>query len=107
MARRTLFLLTTLLLLCQPLFALDLHTAKQQGLVGETPTGYLGLVAAGNPQAQQVVDTINAKRKAHYQSIAQKNKLPLQQVEVLAGKKAMAKTPPGQFILTEGVWKKK
>jgi len=32
---------TCLLLIAQPVFSIDLQSAKQQGLVGETPGGYL------------------------------------------------------------------
>ncbi|WP_339136755.1 MAG: YdbL family protein [Candidatus Electrothrix sp. GW3-4] len=100
-----LFCLFTLLL-CQPVFALDLQAAKAQGLVGETPTGYLDVVKA-SPDAQQLIKDINAKRKAHYQQIAKKNKTPLSAVEKLAGQKAMEKTPAGQYVKVGGKWQKK
>jgi len=99
-------LLFGLLLICQPAMALDLHTAKAQGLVGETATGYLAAVKA-SPEVQQLVKTINAKRRQHYQQIAKRNNTPLSAVEQLAGKKAIDKTPPGQFIRINGSWRKK
>uniref|UniRef100_UPI0040569B7C YdbL family protein n=1 Tax=Candidatus Electrothrix sp. TaxID=2170559 RepID=UPI0040569B7C len=94
------------LLLCQPVFALELQDAKPQGLVGETPTGYLDVVKA-SPEAKQLIKEINAKRKIHYQEIAKKNKTPLSAVEKLAGQKALEKTPAGQFIKVGGKWEKK
>ena len=99
-------ILLSFLLICQPSFALDLKTAKAQGLVGETATGYLAPVKA-TPAAQQLVNAINAKRKQHYQQIAKRNKTALSAVEQLAGKKALQKTPAGQFIKVGSVWKKK
>ncbi len=72
--------------------------AKSQGLVGETPTGYLEVVKA-NPETDKL---INAKRKTHYQKIAKKNKTPLSKVEEMAGKKAMKKTPAGQYVKVGG-----
>ncbi len=99
--------LLTLLLSCQSGFSLDLQTAKAQGLVGETVTGYLAVVKDGNAATDQLASSINAKRKQQYQKIAKKNKTSLQAVEQLAGKKAIAKTPPGQFIKMNGGWKKK
>ena len=99
-------ILFSLLLICQPALALDLQTAKAQGLVGETATGYLAPVKA-TPEAQKLVNNINAKRKQHYQKIAKRNKTPLNAVEHLAGKKAIEKTPSGQFININGSWKKK
>ncbi len=105
--KKTLFILiTALLITCQSAFALDLQTAKAQGLVGETLTGYLAPVKA-TPEVQQLVKTINTKRKAQYKKIAQRNGTSLQAVEQLAGKKAIEKTPPGQFIKTGGGWQKK
>lgn len=95
-----------LLLICQPAMALDLQTAKTEGLVGETATGYLAPVKV-NPDVQQLVKTINSKRKAHYEQISKRNKTSLGAVETLAGKKAMEKTPAGQFIQVNGAWKKK
>jgi len=99
-------ILFTLLLICQPALALDLKTAKAQGLVGETTTGYLAPVKP-TPAAQQLAKAINAKRKQHYLQIAKRNKTALTAVEQLAGKKAIQKTPAGQFIKIGGVWKKK
>jgi len=106
MKKSLLFLVTALLITCQPGFALDLQAAKAQGLVGETLTGYLAPVKA-TPEVQQLVKTINTKRKAQYKKIAQRNGTSLQAVEQLAGKKAIEKTPPGQFIKTGGNWRKK
>ena len=42
-----------------------------------------------------------------YEKIAKKNGTTLHAVEVLAGKKAIAKTPPGQFINLGKGWQKK
>jgi uncharacterized protein YdbL (DUF1318 family) len=100
------FVITILFFSCQSGFALDLQTAKAQGLVGETLTGYLAPVKS-TPEAQQLVKTINKKRKAHYADIAKRNGTSLQAVEQLAGKKAIDKTPVGQFIKAGGSWRKK
>ncbi len=96
----------SLLLICEPAFALDLQTAKAQGLVGETATGYLAPIKA-TPEVQQLVNTINSKRKKAYQQIAQRNGTQLSAVEQLAGQKAIEKTPPGQFVNSNGSWQKK
>ena len=105
--KRCVFFVLALLCCCQIAFALDLQTAKGQGLVGETPTGYLAPVQSGNTEAAQLVQSINAQRKQEYEKIAQRNNTPLQAVEQLAGKQALEKTPAGQFILVGGGWKKK
>ncbi len=98
--------LLSLVLFCHPAMALDLSTAKAQGLVGETATGYLAPVKT-SPEVQQLVETINGKRRAHYQKISKGNNTSLDAVEKLAGEKAMEKTPAGQYIQEAGAWKKK
>ena len=87
-------------------FALDLGEAKATGLVGETSKGY---VAAVKPSAtiNALITDINERRKAHYQKIANKNKLSLAAIEVRAGQKAINKTPAGQYINSGDGWKKK
>lgn len=100
------FVLFGLLMAGQPAVALDLKNAKAQGLIGETKTGYLAPVKSSS-QVQQLVTSINAKRKAHYQKISKRNKTALSAVEQLAGKKAMSKTPAGQYVKMNGAWKKK
>ena len=80
-------------------FGADINSAKNQGLIGERADGYLGVVdqsAAGDVKA--LVREINAKRKAQYERIAEKNGLSRQEVETLGGKKTIAKTRAGGWI---------
>lgn len=100
-------LLLSFVFICQPAYALELHDAKSQGLVGETTTGYLAAVNSDNEAVQNLVSSINSKRKEYYLGIAKKNNTPLQTVEQLAGKKAIEKTPAGQFVHDGSAWKKK
>ncbi len=83
-----------------------LESAKQQGVVGETPTGYLDVVRAEG-DARALVDAINSARRDEYTRIAEKHDIPVTQVETVAGKKAIEKTPGGQFVLIDGQWVKK
>ena len=94
------------ILITNTALALTLGEAKQQGLVGEQLTGYLGVVSA-NTKASALVQDINAKRKQQYQNIAQRNGTSLNSVEQLAGKATLQKTPAGQFINLGDGWKKK
>lgn len=87
--------------------ALDLQSAKAQGLVGETASGYLAAVQEASPAVDTLVAEINSKRKSHYQKIASSNDTPLTTVEQLAGQKAMEKTPTGQYIDNGSGWQKK
>jgi len=95
-----------LLICASSAFALDLHEAKAQGLLGETASGYLEPVAA-NAEAAALAKEINAQRKAEYQRIAAKNNIAISDVEALAGKKAIEKTPAGQYVKVGGQWQKK
>lgn len=99
-----LFVLATLV--SAPVSAIDLGEAKAKGLVGEMANGYLGVVKGGG-DVQALVKSINDQRLQMYQQIAQKNNTSLQNVEALAGKKAIEKTPAGQYVNVGGGWRKK
>lgn len=101
------------LCLSLPALAMDLNTAKgkletakTQGLVGETPTGYLEVV---KPQgdAAAIVEAINEARRAEYARIAEKHGIAVTKVESVAGQKAIEKTPSGQYVKQDGKWVKK
>ena len=99
--------LAAMLGLSASVWAVDLQSAKNQGLVGETPSGYLAVVK-NSADARSVMAQVNDARKRHYQSIASRNGTSLQVVEVLAGKKAMAKAAPGHYVKSaSGGWVKK
>lgn len=106
----TLFLamgLAGMLGLSSSAWAIDLQSAKDQGFVGETLSGYLAVVkdSAG---VHALVTNVNNARKTHYQSIAKRNGTSLQVVEVLAGKKAVEKASPGHYVQnTSGNWVRK
>jgi uncharacterized protein YdbL (DUF1318 family) len=84
-------------------YTLDLGTAKAQGLVGETTGGYLGAVVPG-AEVDQLIQSINSQRQAQYQSIAQSTGTSVQNVETIAGQKAIARTAPGHYVNTGGGW---
>lgn len=88
-------------------FASPLTGPKNAGQIGEMSTGYLGS-PNGHSAAniKSLIDTVNQKRKQHYQKIAQKNKISLLSVEKQAGIRNINKTPAGQWV-HQGSWKKK
>ncbi|AQS36695.1 hypothetical protein Sps_01529 [Shewanella psychrophila] len=95
------------LLLSLNAFAISLHDAKSQGLVGEQTNGYLGIVKS-SPDASALAKQVNAKRKSHYQKIAKKNGISVAEVSKMAAEKAMKATKKGQFIQSKsGKWIKK
>lgn len=102
-----------ILVIAVPVLAMNLQqamsalgNAKEQGLVGEQPNGYLGAVN-GNAEAADIVKLINEARRAQYQRLAQDNGLVLQDVEAMAGLKAIERTNSNHYILVNGKWAKK
>jgi uncharacterized protein YdbL (DUF1318 family) len=90
-----------------PAWALSLEDAKAKGLVGEKPSGYLGVVSGGG-DVQALVNDINQKRRQAYEDIASRNKTNLKDVETLAGEKAIQNTKPGHFVQSPSrQWMKK
>lgn len=109
LARKTALLILALLLgTASGAQAIDLDQAKSQGLVGETMEGYLGVVDDAAPEAvQTLVEEINARRRAEYRRIAEENGIDVAQVEALAAKKAIEKTPAGEWVRVNGTWRQK
>lgn len=97
-------LLIVSLCFCMSAFSLTLDAAKTRGLIGEQPNGLLGVIVS-SPEVAGLVADINGKRKAAYAQIAQRNGTDLSVVQKLAGQKAIAKTPAGQFVLLAGQWR--
>jgi len=88
-------------------WALTLQQAKQAGMIGERTDGYLGIIK-GSADAKTLVLSVNKKRLKVYRNLAKKNKISLNNVAILAGKKAIAKTMKGNYIQsTQGGWVKK
>lgn len=100
-------LTTCMLFIAQPAYSIDLTTAKDQGSVGETPSGYLEAVKSPSAEIAELIRSVNAQRKAKYQEIAARNKTSLKTVEELAGKKAIEKSEAGSYIKQGGAWQKK
>jgi len=96
-----------LLSLAGSAWALGLQEAKAQGLVGELQTGYLGAIKSG-PEVQALVDEINQARRQQYTAIAKRNGTSVAVVEALAGKKAIEKASPGEYVQDpSGAWVQK
>lgn len=86
-------------------WAVDINSAKNDGLVGEQLNGYLGLVNTTDVDAAALVTEINRKRKAHYQSIANKQNTALANIEQIAGEKLVQRAKSsGQHYQTNSGW---
>lgn len=76
-------LLPAMLFLAMPAWALDLQTARSQGLVGELNDGYVKALQP-SPDLQALAADVNAKRRAEYQKISAANGQPVEVVAKLA-----------------------
>lgn len=100
-------LMLSLLLSAQAL-ALDIGTLKDQGIVGEMSTGYVGIVVSNpSPQIRSFVQDINDKRRSIYAQEARKANITLAEVEAIAAKRNLEKTQRGHYINLNGAWRKK
>lgn len=105
-----LFALLFSLVLAGPALAIDLDSAKAQGLVGEKLDGYVGIVTSSpSPDLTKMVNDINLRRRDSYRAIADKTAgATLNAVEKLAAEKLIRKTPSGQYVeKSPGQWVKK
>lgn len=90
-----------------PARAQSLAELKRQGLVGEMPNGYVGLVRL-DADAEDAVDRINAERRQSYRDIAAGNGVPLEAVEQRAGAQLISRASPGEYIMNAaGEWVRK
>ncbi len=90
-------------------WALSLDAAKDQGLVGELTSGYLGHVTT-NPSSDvtNLIDSINKKRKAAYQKKAKEAGVSLMIMEQSVGKRLIERAEKGHYVSTgQGSWQKK
>ena len=89
--------------------ASELTKPKADGLIGEQANGYVGLVTQDVPaDIRRLVDEVNARRKAGYQRIADREGTALSEVEKVGGKTAFEKTLKGNYIRdASGTWRKK
>ena len=97
------------LLIAPAAFGDALDNAKAAGYVGERIDGMLGLVKNDAPaDVKALVQSVNAKRREGYASIAKKNGTTPQAVAARAGERAIAKTRPGNYVQNAGgQWVKK
>jgi uncharacterized protein YdbL (DUF1318 family) len=92
-----------------PAQAGPLEDAKAAGQVGERIDGYLGVVGSSAPaNVVQLVEQVNAERRAKYAEIAQKQGAPAEAVAQIAGKKLIERAAPGEYVMdATGQWQQK
>ncbi|WP_237387587.1 YdbL family protein [Xenorhabdus sp. Sc-CR9] len=86
---------------------MTLNEAKQQGMVGETFSGYLSPVK-NTLDAQSMVKRINGEREKKYAEIASQNNMTTDQVAKITGEKLVNRAASGEYVLgINGNWVKK
>ena len=104
-------LIATILLVMafQGAWAIDIDSAKDQGLVGEARTGYLAAVKTpASAEVQALIRDVNAKRKAKFEQTAGKTNATLAQVQARFYQLAVTRTAPGHYYQdNSGRWVKK
>lgn len=88
-------------------FAMDLQSARNNGIVGERLDGYVEVIKP-SAEAKELVNDVNARRRAEYKRISNENKQPLDIVAKLAAKQIIARLESGQFYQSpNGQWVRK
>ncbi|OAN11562.1 hypothetical protein A3K86_21810 [Photobacterium jeanii] len=106
--KKYVFLIFAFLISAQA-FALDLQNAKNQGLVGETNSGFIApLASSPSSEVRKLVADVNTQREASYKRISVSHGLSVAEVGHLAYKKAIQKTRSGNYYQNaSGKWVKK
>ena len=98
-----------LLLLMQNAWSIDIHDAKAQGLVGEANSGFVAAVQSpASAEVRALIADVNGKRRAKFESAAQKTGTTVAQVANRFYELAVKKTAPGHYFQdSSGRWQKK
>jgi uncharacterized protein YdbL (DUF1318 family) len=93
----------------QTAWAIDIGTAKSQGLVGEANSGYLAAVKTpASAEVNALIADVNAKRKAEFEATANKTGATLEQVAYRFYELAVQRTAAGNYYQDAGGnWQKK
>lgn len=85
-------------------FAMDLSSAKDQGLVGETSMGLIESVGSASPEVKSLVASTNAGRMEVYNATAQEQGVPVSEVQTLAAQKLFGMAAKGHYLKTSSGW---
>ncbi|MCK4944729.1 MAG: YdbL family protein [Alphaproteobacteria bacterium] len=92
-------------LLAFPAFALDLHQARDAGILGEKNDGYVAVLKK-TPEAEALAKDINKKRAQEYERISKQNDQPVKVISNLAAKQIAKGINAGnKYQDTNGNWK--
>ena len=106
---RNVIALLFLLMACSGAWAIDLESAKDQGLVGESVTGMLAAVKTPpGADVEALIRDVNKKRMARFKQAAERTDATLEQVTARFYQLAVEKTRAGHYYQdSAGNWRKK
>ena len=85
-------------------FAMDLHEARNAGVLGEKQDGYVAVLKHSG-EADTLAEAVNAKRQAEYAKISAANSQPVDVVAKLAAAQIIEKLDKGDKYQTpDGKW---
>ncbi len=88
-------------------FAMNLQSARNDGIVGERLDGYVEVLKPST-EAKELANDVNERRRAEYQRISNENKQPVDIVAKLAAKQIIERLESGQFYQSpNGQWVRK
>lgn len=80
------------------------QAARQAGLVGEQPDGYLGIVGTPTPELQAMINNINIQRKRQYTQQAAASST-VEQMAFVTGCNLISRTVAGEkYKAPDGRW---
>ncbi|MDE0812529.1 MAG: YdbL family protein [Alphaproteobacteria bacterium] len=86
----------------------ELGSVIWSGTVGETARGYVIPVSSPSARVTRLVNSINAKRREKYQTLARKHNTPLQKVKSVVGKRLKQRAPEVAYVQdSSGSWYRK
>lgn len=95
------------LLMAAPALALDLHEARDAGIVGEKRDGYVAVLKK-SAEADALAQEVNQKRRQEYQRISRENNQPADVVGKLAAEQIINGLGSGNYYQDAGgSWKKR
>lgn len=106
---KKLFTAFILIFAMQSAWAIDLNTAKAQGLVGEANTGYLAAVQQpASAEVQALIREVNQGRRAQFERTARSTGTTVDQVAYRFYELAVQRTRSGNYYQdTSGRWVRK
>jgi uncharacterized protein len=92
------------LLAASSAFALDLHEARDAGILGEKADGYVAVLKK-SPEAAALAKEVNQKRLEEYTRISKENDKPVDVVAAIAAETIIRGLKPGaRYQDAEGDW---